>query len=201
MPILRENFDVEIFLSELQLQCKIFEHAIARLEIAAEHWVKAHNGIDDGGRFSPLEIIAECTVCLSAMSAIRKILCPRGPNLTKQSRSRGKVLYDLLQRPDITSISQSVVRNSWEHHDEKLDSILSKREVGNTQLTQLHISPEPPNQGTIVLRRFDPVNLVIYFSGNAVPLRPSMKEIQNLKKEIQRSYDVLQSEIIKISPL
>lgn len=197
MSLPSENFNAEIFLSDLHFQCKLFERSIQRLEFASEHWIKLSKGINDKSTFSPLEIIAECTVCLSAMSAIRRILKPRS-HLSPESKNRGTVLYNFLNKPDITNLSSPSVRNSWEHHDKRLDKLLSSREIGNTSLCELYISPKPPKEGTIVVRRFDPVNLSIHFSNEMIPLKPCIQEIQLLKKEIESSYGRLAEGVVEV---
>lgn len=192
MPISSENFNAVIYLSELQLQCQLFERSIKRLELGAEHWLNISKGIDDGARFSPLEIIAECTVCLSAMSAIRRLLFPKGG----QQKQRGEVLLNLLNNPVLEYITVTTLRNSWEHHDERLQAILSRRNIG-TSFSEIYIHPKAPKENNIVLRRFDPANMSIHFTDEVVELKPCAREVQTLNQEINNAFIKLHSEIIK----
>lgn len=192
MPIPSENFNVTIYLSELIMQCQLFERSIERLKIAAEHWINIGNSIDDGTKFSPLEIISECTVCLSVMSAVRRILFPKG-----ELKARGEVIYNLLNRPCLEYVISNKVRNSWEHHDERIDKILSSREVGSG-FSVIHVHPNPPNENQTVLKRFDPLNLSVAFSGDVIELKPCIIEIQNLRAEINSAFAKLHYQIVKI---
>jgi hypothetical protein len=192
MPIPSENFNAVIFLSELGLQCQLFERSIKKLEIGAEHWINISKCIDDGATFSPLEIIAECTICLSAMSAIRRIIFPKG-----KSKPRGETLYNLLNKPILKYVRSTNVRNSWEHHDERLENILSRRVIGSA-FSEIHVHPNAPKENETVLRRFDPLTLSIHFTGDIVELKPCITEIQHLKKEINEAFARLQLEIVKV---
>lgn len=163
-----------------------------RLELGAEHWLNASKGIDDGTKFSPLEIIAECTVCLSAMSAIRRLLFPKG-----ELKQRGETLRNLLNNPVLKYVTSTTVRNSWEHHDERLQNILSRRAIG-TSFSEIHVHPKTPKENSIVLRRFDPTNMSIHFTGETIELKPCVSEIQTLKQEINNAFVKLQFEKIKV---
>jgi hypothetical protein len=188
-----ENFNAIIYLSELGLQCQLFERSIKKLELGAEHWLNISKGIDDGTKFSPLEIIAECTVCLSAMSAIRRLLSPKD----KKLKQRGEILLNLLNNPVLKYVTITTVRNSWEHHDERLQNILSRRSIG-TSFSEIHVHPKAPKENSIVLRRFDPTNMSIHFTGEIIELKPCVYEIQTLKQEINNAFIKLQSEKIKV---
>ena len=93
MAISNKHFDTLIYLSDLQIQCQLFKRSYEQLEIAAAHWISLSKGIDDNAKFSPLNIIAECTVCLSAMSAIKRVL--------ELKKERGKKLSELLGNPPL----------------------------------------------------------------------------------------------------
>lgn len=189
MPISKKHYPEIIFLIDLDLQCKLFERSFHRLETAAEHWINLCNGIDDGIKFSPLEIISECTVCLSAMSAIKRIIVPTN----NSSKKRGRLINELLNEPDLENIFTTKVRNSWEHHDERLDIIFSNQVV-NTGIHDIYVSTENPKENTTILRRFDPTNLSIHFSGDIIQLKPCIFEIQNLQKEITNAFARLSNE-------
>ena len=193
MTIPNENFNTAMLLSDLGLQCKLFNHSINRLKIASEHLMNT----GDGTKITPLEIVAECTVCLSSMSAIRRLLKPSSNS--NKAKGRGEVLYNLLNQPNITNISSYSVRNSWEHHDERLDRVLSSREAG-TPFSELHVNPKTPKEGGIIIRRFDPTNLSIHFSGDEIKLKPCITEIDLLIKEIDNAYSTLQENTGKVYP-
>jgi hypothetical protein len=75
MPrIPRENFGVLMLLDELFIQCTLFEVNVARLEDAADHWIKQARGEDFDRKVPPIDILGWSTVCLSAMAAIRRLM-------------------------------------------------------------------------------------------------------------------------------
>jgi len=187
LPISSDNLNVVIYLSELGLQCQLFERSIKRLELGADHWINVSKGIDDGMIFSPSEIIAECTVCLSAMSAIKRLLFPKD-----KLNPRGKVLCNLLNNPDLKNVKNTTVRNSWEHHENRLDNILFNRDIG-TSFSEIYVYPTAPEKNTIVLRRFDPLSLSIHFTDEIIKLKPCISEIQSLKQEINNAFTRLQT--------
>ncbi len=199
MPIPNENFNAVLFLSELQLQCDLFNNCIQKLERASAHWKKLVNECTDDGEknASPLNIVSDCIVCLSAMASIYRILNPSRADEKKKIRS--KKLCELLNNPNISNITSVVVRNDWEHFDERLGSILEKRFVGKTSITEVHVSPDKPKDGTIVLRRFEPSEFAIYFNENAASLKPCFEEMKELSDLINKAFVKLQSEIWDIN--
>ena len=74
MVISRDKFTSVVFLIELSTQCDLFLRSYDRLNVASEHWRNIDRGVDDGVKFSPLEILAESTICLSAMSSVNRLL-------------------------------------------------------------------------------------------------------------------------------
>ena len=191
------NFGAELFLSELNLQCQLFNRSIKRLESAAEYWHKLVRGIDDSNNASPLDIVADCTVCLSAMAAIRRILCPAKSDSSFKTR-RANALLQLLENPRLPNVTSVNVRNSWEHFDERLDDYLSNRPHGEDAMSELHISPRPPSATTTVLRRFDPTEFAIHFGGHSIPLQPCIDEVELLSQLIDKAYLRLQHERVDI---
>jgi hypothetical protein len=180
MGISSEHFTTVAFLSELHTQCSLFKRSYNKLQIAAEHWIKLSEGTNDGKRSSPLDIIAECTVCLSVMSAIGRIL---SSNETAKAKSRSEALMLLLDEPCLDSLTTKKVRNSWEHHDERMDKLLKNLDIGDGW-SNIHVNAKPPRDNCFVLKRFDPVNLAIHFLNDVIELTPCLDEVNNLSVQL-----------------
>lgn len=163
------------------------------MERAAVHWNKLIQGVDDGETAPPLEIVADCTVCLSAMASIRRILRPNSRASVTVKR-RSEILLNLLGNPALPNVTSVIVRNSWEHLDERLDNILSTRIPGQSSVSELHVSPKPPDTDTIVMRRFDPLEFAIHFANDAILLIPCFDEMKELSGLIDNAYVRLQTE-------
>jgi len=70
-----EHFGATLFLIDLTTQCHLFERASGRLEIYANNWI-AGAGPNGGKKGARIEIVADCSICLSALAAIRRTLFP-----------------------------------------------------------------------------------------------------------------------------
>jgi hypothetical protein len=187
--ISNENFGVVILLEEVQIQCMLFENNCARLEDAADHWIKLSHGEDFDRSVPPIDVVAWATVCLSAMAAIRRLLVP-SPTRSKANKRRA-ALYQLLDQPSLPTISSVAVRNSWEHLDERLDELLPTMRSGS--ISPIHLTAEPPMPGTVVLKRLDPLTLTVYFSSEGIPLRAARDEVEELSKRLDAAYKKLTS--------
>ncbi len=192
MPIPNANFGEVLFLLELDLNCKLFKQAFAVLEVAAQHRISLEKGIDDGKPGSPLQIVAECTVCLSSLAAIRRILSPSSKDTRAQERA--STIRDLLGNPALPNVTSVKVRNSWEHLDERLDAVLEQRAMKKWPVVPIHVSPRGPDTSSFVLRRFDPVTFAIHFAGETIQLRPCIEEINDLANRINVGYQRLNNE-------
>lgn len=192
MPISNANFGVVALLDELHFQCRLFQRNFERLEDAADHWIKMERGEDFDRKVPPIDILAWCTVCLSAMAAIRRLVVagPRDPVADR----RRKALQSLLGNPSLTNVATPSVRNAWEHLDERLDRLLPKMQSG--ALSHLHVAATAPHNDTVALKRFDPVTMTIHFAGEGIPLRPAHTEIDLLYTRLEAAMVRLQSEIV-----
>ena len=141
----------------------------------------------------PLDILTWCTGCLAAMSAIRHLLV--SGRVDPIADRRREVLRRLLNNPDLTNVATPKVRDSWEHLDERLDKILPQMETGS--ISHVYVAAKPPHSGTITLKRFDPVDFVIYFVDEGIPLRPAAREIANLKVRLEEAMRTLSREIVR----
>jgi len=197
MPIPSHNFGVVLFLSELGLQLNLFRRSVSRLERAAEHWKNIENGIDDGQVAPPIDIVADCTVCLASLAAVRRVLRP-SPIAPTTARDRATAIDGLLGQPPLLNVTSVNVRNSWEHLDERLDDWLDNRTPGFGSVTELLVSCTPPSSTTTVLRRFDPVQFAIHFGGSGVSLKDCVMEMDDLQKRIDQAYVKLQTEIVDV---
>lgn len=149
-----ENSYINILLycSDLNFQCNLFNRSFKRLEVCAEHWIKLCSGKGVGCEvISPLDLMAECTVCLSSMAAIRRMLYPN-EKVNPAVKKRSSLLVALLKLPSLENISSVAVRNSWEHNDERLDKILESRHIKQTRIADAYVSTKIPDKDLIVLR-------------------------------------------------
>lgn len=187
MAISNEHFNTIVYLSDINTQCLLFKRSYEQLKIAAAHWINICNGIDDGTKFSPLNIIAECTVCLSAMSAIKRVLNSDRPASAKK---RSDELLELLGNPSLDHTFTKKVRNSWEHHDERLDKILNTNSECK-RLCEIHVAVNPPKEGTLTLKRFDPTKMTIHFLNDVIELTPCLHEMLQLTESINQAIQKL----------
>ncbi len=197
MTIPSHNFGAVLFLSELGLQIHLFQRSVRRLERAAVHWKQMEDGIDDGDTAPPLEIVADCTVCLSSLAAVRRVLRPNSSAPAKAKR-RATAIDDLLGQPPLTNVTAVSVRNSWEHLDDRLDDWLGTRTPGTGSITEIHVSCHPPSPSTTVLRRFDPVHFAIHFGGAVVSLSSCIVEMNDLQSRIDQAYVRLRTEKVDV---
>lgn len=197
MPIQNYNFAAVVFLSELDIQCKLITRYTEQLKQAATHWVLFEQGIDDGGKAPPIDIVAACSVCLSAVAAIRRLLFDFGRSRNNpQIGRRCAALMDLLGNPSLSYLNSPSVRNSWEHLDERLDDLLLTRTSG--AIADIHVSAKPPADGTTALRRFDPVGFSIYFTDTSISLQSCVDEAALLSTCISKAFERLHSERVDV---
>jgi len=193
VPIPSSNFGAILFLSELGLQINLFERSLQQLECAAKHWVDMNNGIDDGKKFPPLEIVAHCSVCLSALAGVRRVLYPSAMASAAVKR-RSAALLAVLEHPPLAAVTGVDVRNSWEHLDERLDAYLVSHPSGTRSVSEVHVSASTPSTGTVALRRFDPLDLAIHYADQRIALRPCADEMADLSSRINHAYVRLHTE-------
>ncbi|GIU06930.1 hypothetical protein [Shewanella glacialipiscicola] len=187
MPIPKIYFSSVIFLSEISIQCDLYLLAYEKLEKASEHWIAISKSINDGNKFSPLSIISEATVCLSAMSAINRLLYS---SKTSDSKKRCNELQNLLGDIALPNITSKMVRNSWEHHDERIDKEL-KNINEPFSLSFIHVSVQPPPDKTLVLKRFNPIEMTISFLSDSIQLTHCKNEVSELKSSINTAFNLL----------
>ena len=195
MPISGKNLPVIILLSELDLQCKIIVRAAERLREAAAHWSAFCRGEDDGNTAPPIDIVGNCTICLSSAAAISRLLFVGERKGKKSARieKRCSTLMHLLGNPSLVAVKKLAVRNSWEHLDERLDEVLASRSYNS--FSEIHVSVEPPDPGTFVNRHFDPVQMEIKHGPDSVALQPLIDESVDLVNRVSNAFKILQSEL------
>ena len=169
----------------------LFDRALASLKIASRHWIDLCNGIDDGERFPPIDIVAQCTICLSSLTAIRNFLFDCGRRKSA-IRKRCVSLRNLLGDPSLPHISSSDVRNSWEHLDERMDELLPS--VRNHSISPIYVHTKNPEPNELALKRFDPKDISIWFLDKRIPLLECESEIQLVIERVKQGFIRLQSE-------
>lgn len=192
MPISNANFAVIALLDELHTQCMLIQRAATQLENGADHWIKLSRGEDFDRKFPPLDILAWCTVCLAGMTAIRRLII--GGKDSPTAARRRLALRRLLDDPHLPNIGSATVRNSWEHFDERLDTLIPT--ISGGSLSHLRVAPGAPDAAIIALRRFDPLTLTIYFVDQEVLLRPAVAEVGMLRARLDQAMLRLHDEIV-----
>lgn len=178
MSISNENFSSLVFLLDLNTQCLLFKRSYEKLAEARVYWLNIYNGIEEGIKYTPLDIMAECIVCLSSMSAIKRVI-----GTSEYKSKRNITLQHLLGEPSLSHVFTKNVRNSWEHHDERLDKLLKKLNLGDG-LSGIYVSPKPPKDRVSALKRFDPISMTIYFLDDGIKLDQCLNEIEALSETI-----------------
>lgn len=170
-----EHFATIILLEELELQCRLAESSIARLRSAADAWKSNTPGV---GR--PVDIVADCIVCLSAAASIYRLLQPgkRTGQRLAITEKRCKALRRALQYPPINEIEKQGTRNSWEHMDERIDAMFIAGQCRS--FCAVHVSPRPPSDDTFVHHHFDPVTMEIRHGADSINLDRLAAECANL---------------------
>lgn len=197
MPISSKSFETVIFLSELKTQCDLVKRYGARLRDAASGWQVKTFGNHENDRVAPIDIVAWCTVCLSSMGVIQRILFA-GKRSSKKVINRCDSLRQLLNITNLPVLTSVAVRNAWEHLDERLDGVLHNYQGGS--ILEIHVYEKLPQPGTIILKRFDPVNLIIHFGNDSIPLLPSLEEIGLLETKINDAFQVLNTKDVRLWP-
>lgn len=178
--MLNKNFPAIVFLHEIELQCGLITHAEVRLRMYAAHWVALDQGTDDGMIATPVDIVATCTVCLSAAASISKLLFvgKRAGKKASLIRTRCSSLITLLGNPKLPVIESIVVRNAWEHLDERLDDLLSPLTLDC--YLPIHVSATPPADADHAMRHFDPIRMEIKHWQDTVSLALLIEEAKGL---------------------
>ncbi|MGY0583901.1 MAG: hypothetical protein ACW7DP_17585 [Paraglaciecola chathamensis] len=94
----------------------------------------------------------------------------------ESAKKRSDGLLELLDNPPLEHTFTKKVRNSWEHHDERLDKILNA-DSECKRLSGIHVAVNPPKEATLTLKRFDPTNMTIHFLNDVIELTPYLHEM------------------------
>lgn len=178
MTIPFKNVDAILFLAELNLQCNFAERAATRLQVARVGWIKKSFNSE---RIPPIEIFEACHQLLLASGVISKILFGGGHNV--RPRKRGTLLRKLMLLPELPLLAERSVRNSYEHVDERLDEMAHKFS-SEVKISPLSVSDSEPEPNEIVLKRFSPRDMRIYFSEQFVDLMGLISEIDSVRKGV-----------------
>jgi hypothetical protein len=176
------NFRTILLLLEIELQCDLISLAATKLDKYAKHWKLLVKGIHVGELAPPIEIIANCTVCLSATASIYKLLFV-GSRRSNEIAARCTLLMGLLGNPSLSAIQNISVRNSWEHMDERLGEELSIDKYNSC--APIHVAATSHTSDTFVLRHFDPIRMEIKYGSNEnIALRQLIGEIKEVKLQV-----------------
>lgn len=104
---------------------------------------------------------SRCTVYLSAIGCISRILFPS----QKKPVARGNRLRERLRLTDLPNLSSRKVRNSFEHTNEKIDSLAAKTELET--VVAVDIGQDQSELGEIVLKSFMKPQSVLFANSQA----------------------------------
>src|SRR2546425_2745957 len=170
MPFASANFPVLALLIELHLDCLEAEGAIKKLRTGCRKWRLLHRATGFGDRtFTPGDIIAWASVCLTAFNRIRLMLYP-GKRSGRVVVKRCAFLQKMLGHPSLVHVCAPAVRNAWEHFDERLDQIIRGPRLKS--YSHISVSVDPPRPETLVFRRVDAVRLTIHVLDQEIPIAP-----------------------------
>ena len=181
MPVKTYNFEPAVFLVEFNTQCNIASIVFHRLQQTAPGWYSEAPTEVVGAQMSPRDIMINCAAFLSAAAVISKILFPGARPNTKVHR-RCERLRMLLEIGELPTLQKLSVRNSFEHVDERLDSIFKTFKSGS--IAPISVDEDSHAKDTLVLKRFDPRNLTIAFLKAELSLPECIAEIDQIDSMI-----------------
>ena len=119
-----ENAASDAFLVELTTQYLLARYAYERLSEQARCEIERDFNSSKPRPKNPPELLADCSVFLSAAGVIAKILFPKEKNRT--TVMRGARLRALLEfeRGDLPTLASLDIQNSFEHINKELDHFL-----------------------------------------------------------------------------
>ena len=170
----------------------------SRLHECAQHWNLLDQGIDDGKSEPPIEIVALCTVCLSAAASIHRTLFlgnRKGKKALRIQKRCAALMY-ILDNPKLPVMNSIVVRNAWEHLDERLDDLLSTKSYNS--YSPVRTTASPPNANSFALRHFDPKLLEIKHGTETICLQLLIEEARQLSNNVDNAFKRLKTESCNI---
>lgn len=177
------------------MQCQMAGHAYERLSEQARCEIQRDFSSRKPRPLNTVELLADCTVFLSAAAVIAKILFSgadpkNGKALTskslKTSAIRCERLRGLLGFQNLPTLRSLGVRNAFEHIDERLDRLLTQNTP--VKLVQYHLTRHPPPDG-LVLKRFDPQNISISYLDERLDLQACFSEIKLVEAGVAKAHD------------
>lgn len=149
-----------VFIGEIVNQAKIAEWASKRLDSS-----------------DPIEAWAGIQLFLSAAGNVSKILWPPW----KKSLARGEELRSLLGIEPQNPLSDRVLRNNFEHYDERIEEWFSKNY--SATYTDPVIDPFKPIWGKLTVRHrdYNPVTRVLTFRGESIDLGVILKALEEVR--------------------
>jgi hypothetical protein len=192
-----DNFPASLLLAELHIQCQLISESFNFLRNVSNQLVENCSGRFDGVNYSPFLIIGHCTICLSGMAAIRKMLF----HLDRKDpiiRNRCARLMELLGNPDIPYLSSAMIRNAWEHLDERLDEAIPSTQ--GRVVSPVYVSSFEPTKEMVTLKRFDPKSFSIWFMDHQIPLLQCETEVKLIFERVHQAFSKLQTTTFSVYP-
>jgi hypothetical protein len=131
------NFPAMVYLVEIDTQITLARRNGTRLCEETTGWLSAASSEDFDKAPPPLEIMEWCTIFLSAISIIQKMLFAGGRLNKPDVVERCEALQGLVGVTRLPSLSLAV-RNAWEHLDERFDGADGQIWGGNEVVTPLY---------------------------------------------------------------
>ncbi len=141
---------------------------------------------------------------LMATGNISKVFWPSVPGKDKNRariERRCRALRILCEMGDDSPLKSRVLRNHFEHFDERLDIWYDADRPANladSNFVRLEEFKEW-NPGD-VLRNFDPESWVLWFMGDTLEFRPLIQAVESLTRRIERPFDLVRIRASLASP-
>ncbi len=166
------------------MQCALAKHSYARLLEYARVQMQRDYASKKGRANTPIEVVADCVTFLSAAGVIAKILFPTSTR--SRAKIRGPNLRRLLKVPDSLQLNSTLIRNAFEHIDDRIDEVIQKH--SGQEIALLHVA-RPKPKSPIVMKHFDPDTVSLSFLGKSIALGTYYSEILLVEKLTQAALD------------
>lgn len=154
-----------VFAGEIVFHIKIVERAM-------------HSLMNDMDDLDYIDIWSNVQQVLVSSSNISKIFWP--PN--KKNNKRGRALRELFNVGDNSPLNNRVIRNHFEHFDERIEKYFQHTDQGvYTDLEIILPMPEWAYMGSTRNRAYDPVNHIVMFRNEKLELQPIFIALQEIK--------------------
>lgn len=183
------NCAANLHLLEIKIQCDIAKRIFPRLQEWALLETQQLHTPPGPHPIGSLQVFAECSILLSACSVVSNILFyghslsevaleKKDPRIQRAARRAGE-LRERLQIPDLPTLRNLAVRNSFEHIDERIDKLIASDPDG--PFVWLHTSRHEPT-APLVLKRFNPNTMTLHYMEEGFDLVACRDELLTVER-------------------